>query len=810
VSPTNSAYGAPLTGLDAELAASGIATAPRGGVDGSFDGVFSPRSAPSSPMAPEHPFAGMGPLLEGDDATVFRTVHNMVLRQERLAKNRLAIDTHWTRVKLNYPWSALEKVQDQDIWRAVLPPGSEKLRAAAVPNKAADLCGKVVETLMVDPPQPAPAPEDDSETAERAAEMAEEFLTQDGGEAGTNDASLFWSALDAATTRSSAFLHLWVDKTGGGYVPLQIKAHPQAVDAQHPLVGPDGMPTTDYILRYVTAGGQFTDDPSQAAPQWLPKIRVDVRYREHVRTFPETADVHGAEQVVLLDYCTLGEAKRRWQSIRELPPDQQAELLDWTPPRYLTLLPPALRARWKLQTGDQKDMPGGANDERLLFFYTLHRRATPDYPRGASLYVTGAFGGFIIDKETLAASIQLGTGGTDVRCRDLPIVQIRLLQDVDDRDPMGRPLIERFGGANEAAATLITAYLEAIHKLLNPAKFIPSTSPVQGWQIEQSRGTGDPVMVLSRDDYPHYEEPPPLPPGLLDVIQWDYEQMNSASGVTKPAMGADDQQEVSGVARNIAVRQALVSLSRMQQATLAAWERYWRIKVQLAMAAFDVPQQLRYVGEDGAYKQEWWTGVDFALVTDVGIQPGTGTMMPPAEKVNYLAALTGQRFIGQDEAADAARPSFAETLGLPENPHQQHVERQVSAWLQGPPEGWQPGGQQIDPMTGQVVQTPANWTPFQPLPCDDEPEIAALRKRRLAKLMATARYTAQPPEWRALVDGEYQRMRQAVAMASQPPMQGQIAGQIGGAPTQPGQAPGPNASAGPNPPATDQQQPLAA
>jgi hypothetical protein len=32
----------------------------------------------------------------------------------------------------------------------------------------------------------------------------------------------------------------------------------------------------------------------------------------------------------------------------------------------------------------------------------------------------------------------------------------------------------------------VTAYLEAIQVILNPAKYIPATSPVEGWQIEQS------------------------------------------------------------------------------------------------------------------------------------------------------------------------------------------------------------------------------------------------------------------------------------------------------------------------------------
>jgi hypothetical protein len=854
---TNTNRGAPLTGLDALFASQDIAATPRGGVETGFSGVSGAlQGAPTAqgananlslvPDEQQDPLQGMGELLEAEDSVVFETLHNLVLRQERLAKNRLAIDTHWTRIVLNYPWSRLEKVQDQDIWKAVLPPGSEKISPAATPNKAADLCNKIVETLMVDPPQPSPRAENDSEEAERGAEMCKEFLVQDGDEPGTNDADIFWQATDASTSRSSAFTHYWVDKTGGGCVPLQIKAHPQAADPARPLIGPEGLPTTDPVLRYVTApseqfpAGQFTLDPAQADLQWLPKIKVDHWGREHIRIFPETKDVWDAEFVIGLYYCTLGEAKKRWENVANLSEDDCAELLDWTPPRYLVLLPPALRARWRLQTAGAKDAKkGSAADERLMFYYVLHRLASPDYPKGATIYVSGAFDGFVLEKDILAATVPAAPHGSKTVHMDLPVGQVRLIIDAHDRDPTGRALIERFGGANEATSTLFTAYLEAIDIILHPAKFIPSTSPVEGWQIEQSRGTGDPVPVLSKDDYPHYEEPRQIPSNFLEMVEFQYQEMDSISGSTKPAQGADNQQEVSGVARSIAVRQALVALSRMQQALLKAYKRHWRIKLQLAMKEFTVPQLIRYEGEDGAYKQEWWSGVDFSLVTDVGVAAGTGTMMPPQEKVNYISAMRQSGFLQPDEAADAARPTFSDTLGLPPNPHQQRIERQVSTWLKGPPspdwiaqyqqyqaqmqqyqQAMLPYQQQAQAQAARVAQLPkvniamkadetnvaaeeraaiageqpgapappvqqlpppppppqSPWTPFTPLPHDDEIEIATIRKLRLAKLLSTARFTAQPPEWQAVAITEYQRMRQVLATA---------AVQAAGQPTQP-------------------------
>lgn len=748
----------------------------------------------------------------------------------------------------------------------MLPPGTERVSNAAVPNKAADLASKIVETLMVDPPKPQPQPLNTDEVAQRAAEMSERFLSLDGSEIGTNDVALFWNALDASMARASAFLHYWVDTSGGGYVPMQIKAHPDAQDPRDPMNAIDpttglALPAVDPTLRYVATDEQgqptqFVSDPAQAGQQWQPKICVDEWGREHIRIYPETATVANAEMLIGLYYSTLSAAKRRWKSIAALPPDQIDELCDWTPNRYLCLLPPALRARWKLATGDPQDTPGGSDDERMMFYYIVYRRATPaqigmykGYKKGAQLVVSGAFGGFVIDRDTLVADVLMPNGAAnaagdvhDERCMEMPVVQVTPRRDPDDRDPTGVATLSLFGGAAEASATLITAYEEAIDVILHPAKFIPSTSPVQGWQIEQSRGTGDPVPVLSKDDFPKYEDPRPIPPGFLETIQWLYNQMDSASGVNKPASGANDQQEVSGIARSIAVRQSLVALSRAMTANLDAWTRHFRIKLQLAMKYFKAPQLIHYVGDDGAYKEEWWKGNDFALIQSVVVKAGTGTMLPPAEKQQHAAFAQQMRWISSDEAAQAARPTFSNDLGLDSSPHEQRVQRQVATWLKGPPKSqpgaptwmqlWQQYAQQLQqynqaqqmyqqqmqqyqqrvqneaivaagepsPTLGPEQQNSAasvqfqqarialladptiNAPPVMPpppqiqppvppphpftdvLPNDDEPDIAAVRKRQLSAVQSTTRFAAQPKEWQQPLLQEYRRMRQATAV----------------------------------------------
>lgn len=837
MSPSNTQNGQPLTGIDAELAGLRLSRLVDGGVAQSV-GIHTPpkQAAPDESEAQPDaemseapgPFAGLGPFLEDEPADVFKEVHQLVRRQEPLARNRLAMDEYYTACKNGHGlYFKLEKVQDQSIYRCEMFPGANALVTSAVPNMLADSCRSVIETLLADPPTPAAQAEDDSEESERAVEMAEEFLAQDGGEAGTRDTRFFWMALDAATSKSAAFGHYWVDATGNGSIAHQIKAHPLAVDPANPTIGPDGQTTTDMVLRYVTPEGpngepsQFTEDPSKADREWVPKICIDFRGREHVRCYPETADVNSAEMVILLDFCTLDEGKRRWKdTVGQMDDSDLSALCDWTPSRYLRLLPPALRARWKLADGDAgKDAKGSSNDQRIMFFYMVYRRQTPTYPKGCALAISGMEEGTILGKDTLTADVPLPNGkGTNTKDLDIPVSQWELVLDADDRDPMAKPLAARIDGPNRAMSKMAGGYVQALDLNLNPATFTPSTSPVLKQDVDTSRATGQHIPILTKEDQPFYEPARVIPTNITNVIEWTYEQMRASVGTSKASMGADKQQEVSGVARNIAVQQTNVALSPMQQGIASSAERHWRIKLQMAMKFFTGPQMIRYVGEDGAYKQEWFNGVDFARVTGVKVQGGTNTMMSPQAKVSYVQQM--ERYIGPDDAADVMRPAFAGAIGLPADPQQQRIERQVSSWLKGPPspqwiqqaqaynqakavadqqnqqatQGYQAqvapikAQQQADQANASALKVPVSaaqplpppptpvqrmdangqpmaspWTPFAPLPMDDEPMIAALRQRRLKTLMAKTRFTAQPPEWQQMVVVEYNRMRAAVA-----------------------------------------------
>lgn len=745
-------------------------------------------------------FAGLGPWLEADAATVFETANNLVLRQEIIAMNHLAQDTYYTRVKLGFPFMTLEKDPNKDTYRTSIPVGMRALSIQAVPNQAWDLVNKATEALLVDPPQPDPSPRDDSEQAHASAEMAERFLTEDGGEQGTDDIALLYNAVDKSLTCASSYIEYWTDPVGGGYVPLEILAHPQAVDPANPTIGPDGNPTTDLVLRYLTApeGGQFTEDPMQAAPQWQPKIRANVWGREHWRIFPESVPVAFADKLIGLLYCTIAEAKRRWPDVAAMEQGAIDALLSWQPPRFLVLLPPFQRSRWAVTNGNNAQR-SGAGDERIIFFYRVLQRANPDYTHGAEVIVSGVGGGTILHREVLAAEVTLleqdGQSQKQLRCLDVPVAQMTPRADPDERDPSGRCFMELFSGATEFNAAMVTAYLEAINIWLHPDSYVPSTTTVQGYQVQESRVTGDAIQILKPEDKPTYGNMPPIPNTFWEGANWNDQAIRSIASLNKPVTGQDTSKEVSGKARQIAVQQGMIGLSRMQRPVNTCFERMSRIKLQLAMRDFTTPQLVRYVGEDGVWKEQQFTGTDFALVNDsVGTQAGTGTMLSPEAKTQFIANLQAEGMLPPDEAADAARPTYAQRLGLPDDPHDQYIERCITAWLKGPPEGWaehdqqyQAEQQQLAPQmqeyqtlqtvaaqTGQPMTAPPPqstvlppWSPFQPRLNDAEPRLAEKWMKRLSRVMSTNKYSAADPRWRATLDAMYTQESQVVA-ASQP------------------------------------------
>lgn len=651
---------------------------------------------------PEQDFSGLGSLLEDADEAVFRDTDAMIRRQELLALNRWNIDEYYKCVVDGYPWATLIHDTTRDTYTFELPYGVSALSIQPVPNKNLDLVNKTGEQLLVDFPEADAQPIDDSEEAEQAADYADRFLTQDAGEQGTNDAVLFDDRVKLSLITASSFIEYWTDPSGGGYVPLQIEAHPEAVSPDNPLVGPDGMPTTDYVLRYVTApqGGEFTDDPSQAAPQWQPRIRTSKWAREHIRTYPEHLPVELSDEVIVLGHSTIGEGKKRWPALAQMSDSDLSALCDWAPPRYLVLLPPFQRARWKLS--DAKTLnKGGNSDERIFFYYHRYVKARPDYPKGADVVMSGLKGGLILDKKILSVDVPVRKGTqrvTETRCREIPIVQITPRQDPTGQDPMGKAYVNLFVGATEANSVLSQNFAHILQKILTTPFASTATSPISGEDVENARATGGFLTVVRPEDMPQQLTPPVVPSSFFEMYNLSDEAINSIANRERAASGdLEGAKERSGKAIQLAVGQNSIGNNSMLTAVNNSYARGSRIKLEISMADFTTAQQVAYVGEDGANKMDDFRATDFALIGKVSIKTGTGTGLSQDGKVQYLGNLKAAEFIPLDEAKESARPIFAKRLGLPANPFEQYVSRAVDAWLDGPPES----DSTPDPMTGQ-------------------------------------------------------------------------------------------------------------
>ncbi|MDE2022314.1 MAG: hypothetical protein KGI71_05395, partial [Patescibacteria group bacterium] len=245
---------------------------PRAGTPGDGTEPKSQTNLAEQPGNPTDPTVAPPPqqTLETADAqTCFRAVDMLVRSQDRLVRNRWAIDLHFRRLDSNIPFSRLTKIPNQSVWEAKLPPGTTKESPAAVPNKAHDLCDKVVDTIEADPAKPDPVTPTDSVAAEAAGELASEFLRQLDSSTGLDSNDHWRWSLRNALTAATSITEYELTEDGGGWQPYQVLALPGATDPQNPMVAIDPttqlpLPPVNPILRYVSPDNQFVADASQA------------------------------------------------------------------------------------------------------------------------------------------------------------------------------------------------------------------------------------------------------------------------------------------------------------------------------------------------------------------------------------------------------------------------------------------------------------------------------------------------------------------------------------------------------------------
>ncbi len=606
--------------------------------------------------------------------------------------------------------------------------------------------------------------------------------------------------------------------------PKQILAHPQAQDPSNPMIGPDGQPTVDPVLRYVSAGGpptpempdgtpgQFVENASEAERVWLKAPTCTRVRREQVRLFPPQADIEDATASILILWDTVANAMKRFpETIGQMSGGELMSLAAWRPSFGGDYAVPFMMRGGLAdgQTGPSVDQVGTFSPlmQRRMFWYRLYIRKSQEYPRGLQIDISGYQGGTLFQKKPLEYTVTLPTGGQTTRCRDIPLEHVRPCQDTEGGDPMGWAFINRFSGASDAEQMLYSAYQDAINVRLHPHVFIRSTAAVDD---EDWADRSVPVLLNPNDPEPTYEQFSPLPGEFLPMIQNMDDKQDSSAGLGGTAQGLETSQAVSGVAKQLTMQSADKNLRGMLAQLNSAQTRGWRILLQIAQAEFTTPQLMQYTGEDGSAETEWWTGEDLAGVDDVGIEIGTGTMMTPEGKANLVAFAQAQGWLDTKKGSTIGLQGITRELGLPPDPLEQAVDRSLGVFWKGPPnEQWTQQAQaylaeqqqlapqmaayqnlqQVAAETGQPVTAPAPqptvpapWTPFPPRPNDSEPRVAQVWVEKLSNAMLSPEYTAQPPEWRAMLEQRYVRARQELQAATTPPPPAQPTGKPAQAP----------------------------
>lgn len=768
-------------------------------------------------------------LSERDPGRVFKAIDDIVQRQERLARNREEKKRHWDKVREGEPFAYLEHNEDRSIFKATVAPGVDAdATGSAIPNKMDDLCNKVISQLLADDFLPDPKPDGDADSDRGAADLGKKFLRADGQTSGTDDRQLLRDALNSNITGAAEAVFVWVDPTAGGWRPMQIMAHPRAEDATKPLyapmldtatgmpilaAGPDGVPApilekaSQPVLRYVaTAKGAriFVEDATQADRQWLPKHRRKMLSINQVRCVPQSASVFDASSITLLLYDTLGEAKKRFQTLRTMRPAELKTLCQWRPRRWKSIVPDAHRPK------DNEGM-GAVTDDTLLFWYEHFCPSAPDYPDGAQVCVTGhgkgssgqTTDGTVLLRDTLRDDVEIEDGVKTPILRVPPVSVFVCVNDIRDRDPLGSALMARFGGGKDAHDQIWAGMFDAMYKALNPNCYIPGTSTVTKEDVNRRDGT--PIEILTKDDRPEWETPPELPTYVPQLLEQLNQSFNSAAGTNETSNGLDSQYAVSGVAKEVAIKTARVALAQYWQNTVKGLTYYWRIKLQLAQAKLTVPQMVRLSGVESAYKQPWFVGADMCGVSEVALQAGSGSMMTPTEKAQHLGFLQQNQWLDPEQAGELARASMQDDLGLPPNIHEEAVNRDIAAWSKGPPPGWmeqmqtflqqkaaydqalaqatqieqvtdpataaanpaavqQMAAQQVEASGLATPQAPA--VPFEDRPCHQEQLIATYRHRAFSRMMDTVEYTKMPPLWRIPFDERYEQARVAAGVTT--------------------------------------------
>jgi hypothetical protein len=634
-------------------------------------------------------------------------------------------------------YTGVTLVKRENRSEAHIPLGARK--AVQGMNKAARLCRAVGSAIWNDPPKADATPAGDDDEDRDAAETSTRVLNDVCSEGNLDYPLAGRTAWDRGSDFGSGFLRIWVDETGGGRMPKEIQASPEAVSPDDPFPNGDDC---EPILRYVTPDGQFTDDKSQADHVWLPKVKREILTGKHVRFIPfnGTTDIWDADGAQIGAARSLGELKRQFPELREWPADRIAKLVTTRPQHFNDLLP----------SGKKDPNADPSKDESMCFVLTRFHVQSPKYPKGCYVIAAG--------KDEI---LYRGPWYDELHDEPLDIPLTQFKHFAEEGNPYGNALMTNLGPGNEVRAQMVASWLEHLDRFNNRRLFVPLTSTLQAHQLQSPTGT--PIPILPGGE-PKYEEIPDFPVITEKMLAFASAEMDDESRLQQVGQGLNPAGVKSGLHANAIREQVQIGLSDLRENTERGLVRGWRIILQQIRAFFTQPQQIRWMGNDGAYKVDRWSNADLGGTKDVRIQRGTFTGLSPIGKANSVFEYIQAGIpINPMDVQHLLEGQVGAQLGLQDNPHRLRVKRQIAEWEEGPPDGWAPPPPMVDQMTGQPIpgSDPYLVKIWEPRPQDAMPDAAQIRVYELARAMAGTTYSRWPREWRMGIDQAFELAKQA-------------------------------------------------
>lgn len=625
-------------------------------------------------------------------------------------------------------------------------------------NLARRLSLRISAQIWSDPPLPEVEPTGNDDESRDAAQFSTRVALTLGGEDQLDLAGKGRRATERGMIYGSGFEHFFIDPKGNGHRATQIQAYSSARTTEDALeiIDPEmgGFRQGELIVRFVREDGTLTDEKSEARRTWLPRIRDELLTGKHVRFIPSYAEMEEADGMMIGAMVQYGVVKSLFPELMKLSGDERDKIITARPHGTDALLPPG-----------KKDRLGEITDDSFVFVLTRYHRAGAEYTFGAHLITIG--------EDYLAwppKEAEEFDGEWYDRTHDepleIPVTQYGLIDEEDNPYKVG--FMETLGPANDIRNNILGSHINHLKRFDTIKTFVPMMSNITAEQMQSPTNTYIPVVQGGK---PEREELPNFPRAANEFLSFTTTEMQDESALQQTAQGLESTNVNSGRQAQQIIEQTHANLSGVIANLKRGYIRGTRIVLQMARAFYTIPQQIEWQGDDGAYKQRQWVGSDLTTTKNIRIKRGSFTQLQPTVKTLLaseqvqLGAMTVQEFEALVEG------NVQSLTGLQNNPHRLRVRRQINAFLEGPPEGWQfnPGEPQQDPETSEEIppsalQDPVLGTMFQSLPMDLEPEVAALRTFEMGRAMAGTKYGSKPPEWRQGLAEAYRENRQAAGI----------------------------------------------